>query len=228
MDSETSQDETCKRKTPWEILGIPKDSEWKDIRAAFLKKARRLHPDKGGDIDAFKELQSAYESLHDVYCDGDDKPVDDTELWEELTKWVDWAGRWGKRLLGTNMRKKKSSTQQDDTEVLKLRVPWKLLEDKTQSVKIEYDGWPIRIPLSGTEIVSAAGLRIRIVPQAEYMIRDPSGNEIIESITNEPWRLDHSWLFDVPTSAISFRVCGGEWSSAVGEYGRGVYWRYVS
>ena len=183
MDPETPQDETYKRQTPWEILGIPKDSEWKDIRAAFLKKAKRLHPDKGGDIDEFKELQSAYESLHDVYCDSeDDKPVDDAELWEELTKWVDWAGRWGKRLLGTNMRKKKSNSQQDDTEVLKIRVPWKLLEDKTQSVKIEYDGWPIRIPLSGTECVSAAGLRIRLVPQAEYKIHGSSSNLTFKAV----------------------------------------------
>jgi hypothetical protein len=227
MDTESSP-QTQRRKNPWEILGVERGASWEDIRAAFLKKARRLHPDKGGDRKQFQELRSAYESLRDV-MDGD--PDADTtegvnaEVWEEIEKWVDWAGRWGKRLLGRENKRGESKKQEE--EVLRIRVPWKLLEDRTQSVRVEYDGWPIRIPLGGTETIGAIGLRVRLVPQAEYKMKDMSGNDVVQAINADPWRTDVSWLFDVPSGATGFRVCGGEWQSDPGEYGRGVFWRHA-
>jgi len=47
----------------YRILGVPKDAPMGVIRRAFYKKALKLHPDKGGDKEAFQELQRAYDEI---------------------------------------------------------------------------------------------------------------------------------------------------------------------
>lgn len=47
------------------VLGLEKDASAKDIKRAYFDKAKVLHPDKGGDPEAFKEIQRAYETLSD-------------------------------------------------------------------------------------------------------------------------------------------------------------------
>lgn len=43
-------------KKYYEIVGVEKDATFDQIKKAYRKKAIRMHPDKGGDPDAFKEL----------------------------------------------------------------------------------------------------------------------------------------------------------------------------
>jgi len=54
-------------KTYYEILGVPSDASQDDIRQAYLRLARKYHPDKtGGDPVAeerLKEINNAYETL---------------------------------------------------------------------------------------------------------------------------------------------------------------------
>lgn len=50
----------------YKILGIEKTATNAQIKKAFRKKAMSLHPDKGGDPEAFKECQKAYEILSDA------------------------------------------------------------------------------------------------------------------------------------------------------------------
>jgi hypothetical protein len=221
MDT-SSPKNTRSNRTPWEILGVKRGAKWEEIRSAFLKKARQLHPDKGGDQKQFQELRTAYDSLNEVMNDDQEE---EPEVWEEIEKWVDWAGRWGKRLFGTELS---SKNNKKEAEILRIQIPWKLLEDRTQSIKVEYDGWPIKVPLNGTEIVGAIGLRVRIIPKAEYKTIDISGNEIIHAITYDPWRKDTCWLYDIPKESSGFRIHGGDWMTIPGEYGRGVYWRIIS
>jgi hypothetical protein len=197
-----------KNKTPWQILGIEKGASWDTVRAAFLKNARRLHPDKGGDHSQFQELKEAYESLKEVM----NEKEEEQEVLKEFEKWIDWAGRWGKRFFETKLKKK---------EVLRICLPWKILEDRTQTIRIEYDGWPINIPLSVTNLVGAFGLKILLIPSAEYKTSDGKCHKI----TCDPWRTDENWLFVVPGEASSFCVSGGEWMNEPGDYGRGVFWR---
>ncbi|WP_336249573.1 J domain-containing protein [Stomatohabitans albus] len=45
------------------ILGVSQDATEEELKKAYRKKSRELHPDTGGDEDAFKELQAAYEVL---------------------------------------------------------------------------------------------------------------------------------------------------------------------
>lgn len=49
----------------YETLGISRSATPSQIRKAFQQLARRVHPDKGGDPEKFKEINEAYEVLKD-------------------------------------------------------------------------------------------------------------------------------------------------------------------
>ncbi|HWQ99731.1 MAG TPA: DnaJ domain-containing protein, partial [Candidatus Methylomirabilis sp.] len=49
----------------YEVLGVPKNASQDDVKKAFRKKAHELHPDKGGDAEAFKRVNEAYQVLGD-------------------------------------------------------------------------------------------------------------------------------------------------------------------
>jgi len=49
----------------YDLLEVSPDVSDSDLKKAFRKKALRLHPDKGGDPDLFKEVSHAYEVLAD-------------------------------------------------------------------------------------------------------------------------------------------------------------------
>ncbi len=58
-------------KDYYEVLGVPKDAPQKDIKSAYRKLARKLHPDANpndpaGAEEKFKALQEAYEVLGDA------------------------------------------------------------------------------------------------------------------------------------------------------------------
>lgn len=51
----------------YKILGVPHNASAAEIRRAYRKKAKLLHPDiTGSDSEAFKELVKAYEILSDI------------------------------------------------------------------------------------------------------------------------------------------------------------------
>lgn len=52
-------------KDLYEELGVPPRASAEMIRETYLAKARELHPDKGGDVEAMTRLSAVYKTLHD-------------------------------------------------------------------------------------------------------------------------------------------------------------------
>lgn len=49
----------------YQVLGVAKDADESEIRKAYKKLALKNHPDKGGDVEKFKEISAAAEILCD-------------------------------------------------------------------------------------------------------------------------------------------------------------------
>ena len=49
----------------YEVLGIDKNADSRTVKKAFRKLAVKHHPDKGGDVEKFKEINAAHEVLSD-------------------------------------------------------------------------------------------------------------------------------------------------------------------
>ncbi|MGO7181071.1 DnaJ domain-containing protein [Rhizobium brockwellii] len=50
---------------PYDILGVERDADEAQLKAAYRRLAKVTHPDSGGDSDAFANLQKAYGLLLD-------------------------------------------------------------------------------------------------------------------------------------------------------------------
>lgn len=50
----------------YELLGVSQNADESEIKKAFRKGALKLHPDKGGDPEKFKEFSAAAEVLMDA------------------------------------------------------------------------------------------------------------------------------------------------------------------
>ena len=49
----------------YELLGVSKTATDTELKKAYHKKALKMHPDKGGDPEKFKDISKAYETLSD-------------------------------------------------------------------------------------------------------------------------------------------------------------------
>lgn len=54
------------QRDPYEVLGARPDTDLADIEALYKSKARRLHPDTGGDADAMRELNEAWQAVKEA------------------------------------------------------------------------------------------------------------------------------------------------------------------
>lgn len=50
----------------YNTLGVPREATADEIKKAYRKLAMEHHPDKGGDINKFQEINNAYETLSDT------------------------------------------------------------------------------------------------------------------------------------------------------------------
>ena len=51
----------------YKMLGVSPSASWPEIEAAYRKKAKVHHPDRGGDEDAMRALNDAYALLKQIH-----------------------------------------------------------------------------------------------------------------------------------------------------------------
>ena len=47
---------------PWSVLGVVPSASPTELKTAFRRRCLECHPDRGGDVGAFEQLQAAYRS----------------------------------------------------------------------------------------------------------------------------------------------------------------------
>lgn len=52
-----------KKNNPWDILGIPADSDFAEVKKAYKSASRIHHPDKGGKVRDWLDISEAYETI---------------------------------------------------------------------------------------------------------------------------------------------------------------------
>ncbi|XP_062028982.1 chaperone protein dnaJ A6-like [Rosa rugosa] len=65
MDWQRAPKKSDSGRNYYDILEVPKNSSQDDLKKAYRRAAMKHHPDKGGDVEKFKELGHAYKVLSD-------------------------------------------------------------------------------------------------------------------------------------------------------------------
>lgn len=55
-----------KRVEAYQVLGLPVQADWSQVKSAYRRLAKLHHPDHGGDQDKFVEVRGAYEVLEQL------------------------------------------------------------------------------------------------------------------------------------------------------------------
>jgi DnaJ family protein A protein 2 len=63
ISEEDTPNRAVDNKKLYEVLGVDEKAQPNEIKKAYLKLAKTLHPDKGGSKEKFSEIQEAYEIL---------------------------------------------------------------------------------------------------------------------------------------------------------------------
>lgn len=85
-------------KKYYTILEIPEDASPEQIKAAFRKKAKETHPDRGGDAATFIDVKEAYDVLSDPeqrarYDRGEEPNREETHE-STVTSWEDFVRQY--------------------------------------------------------------------------------------------------------------------------------------
>lgn len=53
----------AEKKHPWEILGVDRNATGEEVQRAYRLKAKKMHPDAGGDTEEFQKLLNAKDEM---------------------------------------------------------------------------------------------------------------------------------------------------------------------
>lgn len=85
-------------KDPYDVLGVPRDAPFHEVRAQYFRLARRHHPDKLGAVseeercrneNIFKEITNAYDTIENAHKHGEGSPT-------TMRGEVDWRTVWAR------------------------------------------------------------------------------------------------------------------------------------
>lgn len=62
----TAEGERQRVDSAFDTLGVPRDADEDEIRAAYREQVKEVHPDHGGEEEAFRELQEAYTAAREA------------------------------------------------------------------------------------------------------------------------------------------------------------------
>jgi hypothetical protein len=62
----TGKSERQRVASAFDRLGVPRDADEDEIRAAYREQVKEVHPDHGGEEEAFRELQEAYTAAREA------------------------------------------------------------------------------------------------------------------------------------------------------------------
>lgn len=147
-----------KKKTLYEELEISPLSNKEQIKKAYRKKIKKVHPDKGGDPEEFKRVVTAYlilsdnESRYKYDSSGEEekpadrKPIDiDKQAENFLIKTIfDIVDRHGENLPNKNMQKLLIEVFDNlENEILtrlkENKMTWKAVANKYRAVKRKFE-----------------------------------------------------------------------------------------
>lgn len=147
-----------KKKTLYEELEISPLSNKEQIKKAYRKKIKKVHPDKGGDPEEFKRVVTAYlilsdnESRYKYDSSGEEekptdrKPIDIGKQAENfLIKTIfDIVDRHGENLPNKNMQKLLIEVFDNlENEILtrlkENKMTWKAVANKYRAVKLKFE-----------------------------------------------------------------------------------------
>jgi DnaJ-class molecular chaperone len=96
---------------PYRVLGINKDSDEAEIKAAYRKLIKKYHPDReSGDEERFREVQEAYEILSDPARRQEYEREDPFQAWQDLAPRSLWE-----------------FAENGESVYNELTIPWKLV-----------------------------------------------------------------------------------------------------
>jgi len=111
------------KQSPYAVLGVDKNASPEEIKDAYREKAKKHHPDRGGDEDKFKKIKSAYERIENGEVGsgfesedfgfrsnpninyGQEKSVED--MLRDFKDWSDKAGFGRSSTVGGGSKKRK-------------------------------------------------------------------------------------------------------------------------
>ncbi len=50
-------------ESPYEVLGVDADADEQTVEQAYRRRAKEVHPDRGGSVEAFRRVREAYEQV---------------------------------------------------------------------------------------------------------------------------------------------------------------------